>query len=460
MTKKEVNQTGTNKEEIMEKLMIKEAELTKTMQEIKAYEKKVNQLKNSNTGKLSHIWGRTRTKGQRKDQYIKQLEQTVNKLEQELVLKERQLDEALLDTNTFNSGQITKMIRRLKEDAQLIQFINHLVEAKTKHENNYNEALIYAARTFMKDKKDYRNYIYSKVMNGLKIEEMPEFLLRPGLNNEIELKNIISFRACLHARIRKMQLSGQLPEYVLDDKRGAYAFVDELGVKRPSVSEVYTQKDLPIKEGVVIKPENGEGSKGVYLVYQEDDIFDVKRSLALNSLESLYANMKEDIRSGFVRSDAWVVEELIFENRKKKIPARDIKFYCFYGKVGLILEIIRYPERKYCWWTSTGERIDTGKYGDELFKGEGVTKEELEVAKRISLEIPTPFIRIDFLRGEDGLVFGEFTPKPGNYDEFDNETDYWLGDMFIEAEERIMHDLLSGKKFTKFMEYKRKMEKQ
>ena len=83
MTKKEVNHTGINKEEIIEKLMIKEAELTKTMQEIKAYEKKVNQLKNSNTGKLSHIWGRTRTKGQRKDQYIKLLEQTVNKLEQE-----------------------------------------------------------------------------------------------------------------------------------------------------------------------------------------------------------------------------------------------------------------------------------------------------------------------------------------------------------------------------------------
>jgi hypothetical protein len=68
----------------------------------------------------------------------------------------------------------------------------------------------------------------------------------------------------------------------------------------------------------------------------------------------------------------------------------------------------------------------------------------------MSKEIPTPFIRIDFLKTEKELVFGEFTPKPGNYDEFDQSTNQWLGDYFLEAEGRLMADLLHGKQFTHY----------
>src|SRR5699024_340527 len=135
-----------------------------------------------------------------------------------------------------------------------------------------------------------------------------------------------------------------------------------------------------------------------------------------------------------------------------KVPARDIKFYCFYGKVGLILEITRFPERNHCWWTVTGERVRTGKYDEDLFKGEGVSWEEIDLARNISLKIPAPFIRIDFLRSEKGLIFGEFAPKPGNYDEFDELTDKWMGDYFLEAQGRLMNDLLKGKVFQEYKE--------
>src|SRR5699024_12457653 len=71
---------------------------------------------------------------------------------------------------------------------------------------------------------------------------------------------------------------------------------------------------------------------------------------------------------------------------------------------------------------------------------------------RSSSEIPVPFLRIDFLRGEDGLIFGEFTPKPGNYDEFDERTDQLLGDYFLDAEARLVDDLLNGKQFGAYKE--------
>ena len=49
-------------------------------------------------------------------------------------------------------------------------------------------------------------------------------------------------------------------------------------------------------------------------------------------------------------------------------------------------------------------------------------------------------------------MFGEFTPKPGNYDEFDKETDQWMGDFFLEAEARLTYDLINQEAFTTYME--------
>lgn len=92
----------------------------------------------------------------------------------------------------------------------------------------------------------------------------------------------------------------------------------------------------------------------------------------------------------------------------------------------------------------------TGKYNDQLFVGKGFTQQELAQVNEISRQIPSPFMRIDFLRGENGLVFGEFTPKPGNYDEFEETIDRWLGDCFLGAENRLVTDMLQGKKFDAF----------
>ena len=200
------------------------------------------------------------------------------------------------------------------------------------------------------------------------------------------------------------------------------------------------------------------GSRGVYLIYSFRDIVDIKRQKKLSSWEELLKSMKQDLDTGSVAADEWFIEELIVGDARDSIPANDIKFYCFYGKVGLVLEINRYPELMYAWWTRSGERLRTGKYDGYLFRGDGVTEKEIALAENISKEIPAPFIRIDFLRSTDGLVFGEFTPKPGNYNEFSKETDQLLGDLFLEAEARLEEDLYNGKPFTRFRQFQANLE--
>ena len=133
-----------------------------------------------------------------------------------------------------------------------------------------------------------------------------------------------------------------------------------------------------------------------------------------------------------------------------KCPAPDLKFYCFYGRVGVVLEVERYPKSQYCWWSWEGARTETGKYSESLFDGAGFTQEHRALAERISAAMPLPFMRIDFLKAENRLLFGELTPRPGNFHAFNDETDRQLGDLYLEAEGRLMDDLLNGKGFPEF----------
>jgi hypothetical protein len=69
------------------------------------------------------------------------------------------------------------------------------------------------------------------------------------------------------------------------------------------------------------------------------------------------------------------------------------------------------------------------------------------------MEIPTPFLRIDFMRAGNGdLVFCEFTPRPENFDKFNAHVDLVMGREFSSAEARLKDDLLMGKSFSRFLE--------
>ncbi|WP_052345755.1 ATP-grasp fold amidoligase family protein [Paucisalibacillus sp. EB02] len=452
----EVKKIVQDNEELIKSIIQKEALIEEEERTIKKDKKKSKQILESNTYKIF----KPVSKRKNKDSKIAELEEKLSLAQQELYETKEKLNELMVNDRLLNSYKMNGVIKDKKEEGELIPFLDKIIENKKRHEENYNNALKYSARLFMKEKEEYRDWIYQKVLPALKIEDIPEFMIREGLRKEpIELRQASSFRASLNMRMRKMQLTSTLPEWKLDDKRNAYSFIKSLNVPVPGViDEAFTLETIPKKDGIVIKPADGAGSRGVYLVYTTTDIFDIKRSKSLKSWEGLMDSLKQDLDSGWVYKDEWMIEELILENHEEKVPARDIKFYCFYGKVGLILEISRYPELKYCWWTADGKRVNTGKYNNDSFKGKGCTKEEIELANHISLTIPAPFIRIDFLRSNKGLVFGEFTPKPGNYDEFDEATDKWLGDYFMEAEGRLVQDLLNDKEFTFFDEMINKFE--
>ncbi|GAF65003.1 hypothetical protein BTS2_1900 [Bacillus sp. TS-2] len=352
---------------------------------------------------------------------------------------------------------IKEEINQAIEKGTLLDLVDQLVTERKKIDENYIKLLKHAYNKTKNSSldKEKKNLLFTKMLDGLKQDEIWEPFVKNAQKAKVNFKNQSSFRANMIRNTRKRQLGKFHPEWILDKKLNAFTFIDELGTERPRVSQQkFSLLDIPNREGLVIKPNQGSSSNGVYLVINNNEIRDVKRARFLTDREQLQNSMEEDLESGIVKEDLWIIEELVFEDEDAKLPARDLKFFCFYGKPALILEVVRYPETKYCWWTVDGKMIDTGKYNDKLFNGKGVTQEMIQEASYISSEIPCVFLRIDFLKTSNGMKFGEFTLRPGLFEQFNNSTDQMLGDYYLEAEGRLMNDLLNGKDFKAFTKAK------
>ncbi|WP_157663848.1 ATP-grasp fold amidoligase family protein [Sutcliffiella horikoshii] len=357
-----------------------------------------------------------------------------------------------VDDEGYNRESIFMLLKEAKDDGNFIELLDSIIDDKQLNQKKYIESLKYAAKLFKNERVELKNLVYSRVLSALPTEEIPEFIFRTQDNDVFfPFKEVGSFKTSMALQTRRIQFIQDSPQSILDDKRIAYSWVDFLGLRRPSVQDkTFTYLTIPRDTGVVIKPVKGSGSRGVYLVFEKDYIQDVRRGRILHGWEALTVSMLNDIETSWVENDEWMIEELILEQTQTFTPAKDLKFYCFYGKVALILEIQRFPTLNYCWWKPDGTRISTGKYENDLFKGSGFSEYDKEIAASLSSEIPAPFMRIDFLKTNNELVFGEFTPKPGNYDEFNSEIDTLLGNYYLDAESRLSADLINGKQFIQY----------
>ena len=241
------------------------------------------------------------------------------------------------------------------------------------------------------------------LMNNCSVEQLIEADLKRFFVKYFpaSFKRALVERSLLELQYRQV-CDKRLPEWRLNGKTAGFIFADALNIQRPELLISGARlADLVLQPNSVVKPASGAGSAGVYLIGR-NLIQDVKHAQTISSFDELRVKMASDLKSGTVKSDAWNVEEFISTVTGE--PARDIKFYSFYGKVVLVLEVRRIPKVGYCWWLSDGRPLNsssnidlTGKYSGKLFSGNGFKPAWLDLAERISCEIPTPFCRIDFL---------------------------------------------------------------
>ena len=262
-------------------------------------------------------------------------------------------------------------------------------------------------------------------------------------------ENTASFRRMLKEESRREFLGGKKLIWQINPKDAGVRFAREVGIPVLSL-ESYADADSLLsrvresESRLVVKPWIGNSSKGIYIVYGADDIFDLGRREGMKSFEDFARRIAGTEQTG------WSVEPFLPSTYDERCPAHDLKFYSFYGRIGLVLEVRRHPTIRYCWWNADGERIGKVKHEQRLFLGQGFSDLEKEWAIKLSSEIPAPFMRIDFLRSSKGSFFGEFTPRPGGFEYFPNRLNRWLGERYLEAQTRLLDDLWNGKTFDHF----------
>src|SRR5699024_6544902 len=266
------------------------------------HEKRIKQVESSNTWKLGNIvnpissfWNKLFNRKDREK--LAQLEAQIIAQTAKIEQLEEKLTPLQYVDQKLTKHAINQEVRSLKDKGELLTNLNHMVDQKNKIDANYREALIYAARLYMNEDEATRNAIYEDIFKGLATEEIPEFMIRAGLSDSpISLGHTSSFRASLSKRMRQQQLIGSLPEWHLDDKQTAYDFVEQFTIKVPELDKtVYTIDQIPNRESVVIKPIDAAGARGVYLVHEENYIFDVRHAQVLTSIQALKEAMKEDL---------------------------------------------------------------------------------------------------------------------------------------------------------------------
>jgi hypothetical protein len=268
--------------------------------------------------------------------------------------------------------------------------------------------------------------------------------------HRLSVRRGLSFRQIMIQRSEAGRHAGVRDRaWLLDDKLAGYRFADALGVRRPA-ADLTPRPIASINPAppMVIKPVRSTGARGVYLAFGDRRIVDLRQGDELQSWAELVGRadrLMADPRRPF--RDAWITEELILDGKR---PARDLKFYCFYGQVVMVQEVERLPAFRRAFWSPDGSLVETGK-GNTLVNGYGAGNEQVAIAERISAEIPAPFMRVDMLRvGKENLVVGEFTPRPGQFEEFDLVTDRWLAEKWVDAERRLLDDALAGRRFDAF----------
>src|SRR5699024_7639275 len=280
--------------------------------------------------------------------------------------------------------------------------------------------------------------------------EIPSMAQRRMERYGITIGNALSFRAKTAESAEANRLGVQDSAWRLSDRDVSTRFAENLDLPC-SNAKAHLQRISEIDETYpcVIKSTRSSGARGCYLVFDHDRIIHTQDGTQLSSWSEMVAHaggLMDPNSPISTLHDEWIVEELVVNNGR---PAHEVKFFTFYGEVPLALEVKRDDELVYRFFDPNDNAQIAGS-APEWFDSPGVSGEELDLIKRISLSIPCPFVRVNTLRSDDGLIIDEFSPRAVGYDEVDDVWDQKLGESWVKAERRLLDDLLEGKEFSTF----------
>lgn len=255
-------------------------------------------------------------------------------------------------------------------------------------------------------------------------------------------------RKRLAERVRKLRGLSSGPIYEIETKTGQKEVAKTAGIAAAEVLQgPYATLDWfdldALPEKFVLKPIIGSGGNGVFLLEKAEgglrDMISGKHyPYDLNSLQ--VAGLAK-----FEGCDLIAEEFIGLENS----PSLNWKFHTFFGEIGLIRQgDLSHEGKPYKLWSPEGENLgpidSLGFPYDPDLPPPNNLDALLQAAQTISLNIMTPFVRVDLYEADDGVRLGEVTFRPSSLwkrkhlQKFTPEWDRKLGVMWEEAQARLI----------------------
>ena len=364
----------------------------------------------------------------------------------------------------MSNNDFIKLIDESKKTNEISKLVNEVVNLKEDTSDNITEKMrLLQARILPRNNSGKYYDELKELQQHYNLEDFKNVNFAAATLYKIPIFQASSLMLNYVIRRRMKQITVVPERWLVLNKVSGLEFAKQLGLKTPEYKLGLKIDKVSRQKGIVIKPNVGSGSKGVYLVMELNKIWSVSDLRELSSWNEMVDDIHKKLAKGFIKEDNFNIERLIYDDPKNYIPAHDLKFYSFYGEIGEILEIRRHPKKELWHWTPDRE-IFPAVHNYPIEAARGVKEEHIELAREISLRIPVPFIRLDFLYGHDGLYLNEFCTFSGGAGGTTLEPNYPMvdrkfGNMFLKAEARIMEDLLNGKTFKELRDFNKKFDK-
>lgn len=277
---------------------------------------------------------------------------------------------------------------------------------------------------------------------------------------------MLTYHDYMKRRIEGLEPSG-VPGWV-GRKQNLPGFFNRIGVATPKryfegPLESLPEVELPTE--FVIKPEFGSTSHGVFIVLGNNDGgYTVAGHDQLRSMDFLLSSLSEiETKYGIPRGKGLFIVEELMRDRDGIGPAPDIRAFMFQGRAGFysieskdrstgILTTALFDENFDPIPTDSGRFWPYEKSSLDNFVQRPAPTNRSEianVAKRVSVAVPTPFARIDLYNSHRGIMLGEVTLTPGSFyygtrQVMSDEESARLGELWLEAEQALQGSVVGG----------------
>lgn len=286
-----------------------------------------------------------------------------------------------------------------------------------------------------------------KILSGVNV--YPQ--LRHRVNKHLIWRGSNSYRVTRLAQTGILRKTQHSPFHTLDVKDKGYEFARLCGVRSPVARFSLRPDELRFDQLAVTKPMYSDGGKCIYAWdARDDEYFDYFSRRIEKSEEAIKARMQADFIAKGVKREGWVQEEIIVGVDGTPKTTHDVKFYAFYGEIQAVLQVDRWDSKTFAFFDAQGKPIDTGVYPMRESVVPVFSPELVESAKRLSLKIPWPHVRLDFLVSDNDFAIGEFTSNPGSFADFNDEWDTRLAKAYQGAFGRLYQDFLRKKDFPEY----------